>query len=137
MYYKLKVINNILILLLLTNPAQAGFDDLWRQRIAREPQEIGVASIYRDHRTATGERFNEGMLTCAHQTRPLCSLSEAQRGICPARSMVTVRLAGKAVECRINDRGPFVRGRVIDLTQGAANRLGLTWKQGIARVTLD
>lgn len=125
------------MLLILTNPVQAGFDDVWRQRIAREPEETGLASIYSDHRTSSGERFNGKALTCAHRTRPLCSAAEAQRGTCPARSMVTVRLAGKAVECRVNDRGPFVRGRVIDLSSAAARALGLSWKQGLGKVTLD
>jgi rare lipoprotein A len=125
----------ISLLLIITTPAHA-FDE-WDARIARLPEEIGIASIYNDHRTASGERFDAKALTCAHRSRPLCTASEDQRGICPSRSYVTVRLGRKAVRCRVNDRGPFLKGRVIDLTQGAANRLGLSSKQGLARVTLD
>lgn len=127
----------LIALLILTNPVQAGFDDLWQQRIAREASETGIASIYRDRRTATGERFDGAALTCAHRTRPLCNAAEARLGICPARSMVTVRWAGKAVECRVNDRGPYRAGRIIDLSGATAAKLGLTWERGLARVTLD
>ena len=122
-------------LLLIATPAYA-FDE-WDRRIAREPAEVGVASIYRDHRTSSGERFDGKALTCAHRTRPLCTALEEQRGVCPSRSYVTVRLAGKAVRCRVNDRGPYKAGRVIDLSSGSAAALGLTWGQGLARVTLD
>lgn len=127
----------VLSLILLSTNAVAGFDELWLARIAREPQETGVASIYADRTVATGERFDSTALTCAHKSRPLCSLSEARLGICPARSYVTVRFKGKAVECRINDRGPYRKGRVIDLSPATAKALGLTWEQGLGSVTLD
>lgn len=122
-------------LLLIATPAYA-FDE-WDKRIAKPPQEVGIASIYRDHRTSSGERFDGKALTCAHRTRPLCTAAEEQRGICPSRSYVTVRLAGKAVRCRVSDRGPFIKGRIIDLTEATAKAIGLTWKIGIAKVTLD
>lgn len=128
---------NILIIVLLTNPVQAGFDDLWRQRVARAPQEVGEASIYRDHRTASGDPFDGEALTCAHRTRPLCDLTSFRKGICPSRSIVTVRHAGKAVQCRVSDRGPYKKGRIIDLTTATAKALGITWKMGIAKVSLD
>lgn len=127
----------LIVLLLLTNPVKAGFDDVWNQRIAREPDQTGIASIYSDRRVATGERFDGKALTCAHRTRPLCSLAQDQAGVCPSRSYITVRLAGKAVRCRVNDRGPWVAGRVIDLTTASASALGLSSKRGLARVTLD
>lgn len=122
-------------LLLIATPAYA-FDE-WDKRIAKPPQEVGVASIYRDHRTSSGERFDGKALTCAHRTRPLCTAAEELRGVCPSRSYVTVRLAGKAVRCRVSDRGPFIKGRIIDLTEATAKAIGLTWKIGIAKVTLD
>lgn len=128
---------NILIVCLLTNPVKAGFDDVWRDRVAREPSEVGIASIYADHRTATGERFDGKALTCAHRTRPLCTVAQDHQGICPSRSYITVRMAGKAVQCRVNDRGPNIKGRVIDLSSAAARALGLSWEQGVGRVTLD
>lgn len=124
-----------LVILLLITPAYAF--DAWDQRIARPPEEVGIASIYSDHRTASGELFDAGAITCAHNSRPMCTALEDAKGICPARSKVTVRLGRRAVECRVNDRGPHVKGRVIDLTSGAARLLGLSWKQGLARVTLD
>lgn len=135
--YQLNKCTNVLILLILTNPVNAGSDDVWRERVAREPSEVGFASIYSDRQTATGERFDGKALTCAHRTRPLCSATADRLGICPSRSYVTVRMAGRAIQCRVNDRGPWVKGRVIDLTQGAAKLLGLTWEQGIGKVTLD
>lgn len=127
----------LIALLLLTNPVQAGFDDIWNQRIAREPDQVGIASIYHDRRVATGERFDSTGLTCAHRTRPLCTLAQDRVGICPSRSYIVVRLEGRSVTCRVNDRGPHIAGRIVDLTQRAAKQLGLTFKQGIARVTLD
>lgn len=124
-----------LIILLIATPALA-FDE-WEARIARSPSEVGIASIYRDHRTTSGERFDASSMTCAHKSRPMCTASQDARGICPARSKVTVRLGRKAVECRINDRGPWIKGRVIDLTPATARALGLSWERGIAKVTLD
>lgn len=127
----------LIILLMLSSPVKAGFDDVWAQRIAREPEETGIASIYNDHRTSSGELFDGKALTCAHRSRPLCTASQDAAGICPSRSYIVVRLAGKAVRCRVNDRGPFVAGRVIDLSGGTARALGLTWREGVAKVTLD
>lgn len=133
----MKININILIIVLLTNPVNAGFDDIWRQRIARPPQEVGMASIYRDHRTASGDLFDGKALTCAHRTRPMCDLASFRKGICPARSIVTVRHAGKAVECRVNDRGPWKRGRILDVSSATADALGLTWRKGVGEVELD
>lgn len=71
-------------------------------------------------RTASGERFNPDGMTCAHKTRPFGSVVT-----------VTHLGTGRSIQCRINDRGPFVRGRCIDLAQGAARALGMG---GTARV---
>ncbi|WP_183635508.1 septal ring lytic transglycosylase RlpA family protein [Phyllobacterium endophyticum] len=74
----------------------------------------GGASWYAlNSRTASGERMNPSALTAAHRTLPLGS-----------RVKVTNQRNGKTVVVRINDRGPFVRGRMIDLSKGAASRLG-------------
>ena len=86
----------------------------------------GIASYYwQDQMTASGERFNKRAMTAAHKTLPL-------------GTMVRVRHAenGREVLVRINDRGPFVAGRVIDLSEAAAETLGMTAK-GLARVRLD
>ena len=87
----------------------------------------GVASWYGSEfagrRTASGERFNPGEYTAAHRTLPFGT-----------RVRVT-NAAGKSVVVRINDRGPFHGGRVIDLSQAAAAELGLV-RSGSGRVSL-
>lgn len=76
--------------------------------------QCGKASWYALHsRTASGERMNPSALTAAHRTLPFGT-----------RLLVTNQRNGKSVVVRINDRGPFVRGRVLDLSKGAAQRLG-------------
>ncbi len=85
---------------------------------AKTHTEKGLASWYggkfHGRRTASGERFNRHALTAAHRTLPFGTKVE-----------VTNLDNGKSVDVTINDRGPFVRRRVIDLSQGAAQRLGL------------
>jgi rare lipoprotein A len=85
----------------------------------------GIASVYgmAGSRTASGERAAPGGLTAAHRTLPFGTLVR-----------VTNNRTGRSVVVRINDRGPFVRGRVIDLTPAAARELGFS---GLANVTLD
>ena len=84
----------------------------------------GLASYYKSGKqTANGERFNPNGLTAAHRTLPFGT-----------KLRVTNLRTGKSVVVRINDRGPFIRGRVIDLSLGAANFVGLT-KSGVAKVT--
>ncbi len=89
----------------------------------------GVASYYgrRFHgrRTANGERFNMRAMTAAHKTLPFGSLVR-----------VTNRRNGRSVTVRINDRGPFIRGRTIDLSRGAAEQIGMI-NRGHARVELE
>ncbi len=82
----------------------------------------GIASVYHDRMTASGEHMNPNAMTAAHKTLPLGSI-------------VTVRnhRNGRSITVRINDRGPYVRGRVIDLSPGAARVLGV---DGLAPVSL-
>ena len=82
----------------------------------------GVASVYSDRHTASGERMNSGAMTAAHRTLPF-------------GTMVTVvnNHTGRSVVVRINDRGPFVHGRVIDLSPAAARAIGVN---GLAAVSL-
>lgn len=76
--------------------------------------QCGRASWYALHsRTASGERMNPSALTAAHRTLPFGT-----------KLKVTNKKNGKSVVVRINDRGPFVRGRVLDLSRGAAGQLG-------------
>jgi len=74
--------------------------------------------------TTTGERFNENAMTAASKTLPLGS-----------HVVVTNPQNGRSVEVRINDRGPHVRGRTLDLSRRAAQKLGIT-KKGVARVEI-
>jgi rare lipoprotein A len=82
----------------------------------------GVASVYSNQRTANGEYASAGGLTAAHRTLPFGT-----------KVLVTNQHTGRSVVVRINDRGPFVRGRVIDITPAAAHALGFS---GLAPVTL-
>jgi rare lipoprotein A len=87
--------------------------------------QTGVASWYRDHRTASGERFNVNALAAAHRSLPFGS----------AVRVVDLK-TGKSIIVRINDRGPYIRGRIIDLTAGAAMELGF-YHRGIAPVRIE
>ena len=77
---------------------------------------------YAGSRTASGERMNPSALTAAHRSRPFGS-----------RVTVTSHSNGRSVTVRINDRGPYVKGRCIDLSTGAARVLGM---DGTAMVSL-
>jgi peptidoglycan lytic transglycosylase len=88
--------------------------------------EEGIASRYdrsSGGKLACGGSLNEGALTAAHKTFP-----------CGTRVKVQNKSNGKSVTVTINDRGPFVRGRVIDVTPAAARALGLG---GLARVSVS
>ena len=91
-----------------------------------EPVAGGMASWYgaelAGHRTASGERFNPSELTAAHRTLPM-------------GTKVRVTFHGESVVVRINDRGPFARGRVIDLSRAAAEEIGLR-RAGSGKVSL-
>lgn len=85
----------------------------------------GVASFYWQGRsTASGERFNPSAMTAAHRSLPFGT-----------KVRVTNLRNGRSVVVRINDRGPFVRGRVIDVSRAAAGELGFTGS-GVTRVSL-
>ena len=90
--------------------------------------EEGLASVYGEEfngkSTASGERYESGRLTAAHRTLPLGSVVR-----------VTSLDNGKSVRVRINDRGPHVQGRIIDLSSSAAAALGMS--AGAARVRLQ
>jgi rare lipoprotein A len=84
--------------------------------------EIGIASVYSDERTANGEYADAAALTAAHRTLPFGT-----------KVKVTNVETGRFVVVRINDRGPFVKGRIIDLTPAGAKAIG---SSGLAVVTL-
>ena len=86
----------------------------------------GVASFYTEGtKTASGERFNTMEMTAAHPTLPFGT-----------KLRVTDVSSGKSVTVRVNDRGPYVQGRVVDVSYSAANALGMVGK-GVANVKLD
>ena len=91
--------------------------------------ETGIASWYGEkfhgRPTALGETYNMYAMTAAHKTLPL-----------PTRVRVTNLENGRSVVLRVNDRGPFVRGRVIDLSYTAARELGV-YRPGTARVRVE
>lgn len=96
-------------------------------RPAEAAEACGTASWYgNEHHgrtTASGERFDQWGLTAAHRTLPF-------------GTRVRVTLGDRSVTVRINDRGPFIAGRVIDLSRGAADRLGMI-QRGVAQVCLS
>jgi rare lipoprotein A len=89
----------------------------------------GVASYYghelAGNRTASGERFNPAGLTAAHRSLPLGT-----------KLRVTNQANGEDVIVRVNDRGPFVKSRLIDISLGAAKEIGMV-RSGTARVTVE
>ncbi len=72
--------------------------------------------------TASGERFNNRALTCAHRTLPF-------------GTKVKVEYRGKRVDCRVNDRGPYIAGRILDISLQSAQDLGMT-KTGVVVATI-
>jgi rare lipoprotein A len=85
----------------------------------------GIASFYSDTETASGEKFDKNELTAAHPTLPFGT-----------KLRVTDVSSGRFVTVRVNDRGPYVRGRVVDISPSAAEALGMV-DRGITNVRLD
>jgi rare lipoprotein A len=96
-----------------------------------EYSEVGIASYYgpgdgfHGKKTSTGEVFNKSGLTAAHKTLPL-----------PCVVRVTNLKNGRSIKLRVNDRGPFVKGRIIDVSERAAQLLGFT-HDGITKVRVE
>jgi rare lipoprotein A len=87
---------------------------------------VGIASFYKyEAKTASGERFNPSELTAAHRTLPFGT-----------RLRVTNVATGQSVTVRVNDRGPFIPGRVVDVSRSAAEAIGMV-DRGIAKVKLE
>jgi rare lipoprotein A len=86
----------------------------------------GLASYYwQGSKTASGEKFNANELTAAHRTLPFGT-----------RVRVTSLATGRSVTVRINDRGPFIAGRTVDISRAAAQSLGMI-DRGVTKVKLD
>jgi rare lipoprotein A len=117
----------VTMLLLGAGPIQA---DLVRAGAAPGGfRQVGLASWYgpgfHGRRTASGDRFDQNDLTAAHRKLPLGS-----------EVRVTNLENGRSIVVEINDRGPYVAGRVIDLSKAAARRLGMV-DDGVARVRIE
>ena len=87
----------------------------------------GMASFYGNEsgsKTASGQRFNQHAMTAAHRSLPFGTKLRVTHG-------------GRSVIVTINDRGPFIKGRVLDLSTGAASAVGLTRAKGVGRVTAE
>lgn len=80
--------------------------------------ESGLASYY-----GYGKAGKGGELTCAHRTRPF-------------GSVLRVSYGSRSIQCRVNDRGPFIRGRIVDLSVPAARALGMM-SSGVVRVSVE
>jgi len=91
--------------------------------------EVGLASYYggrfQGRTTASGARFDKHALTCAHRSAPFGT-----------RLLITELERGRSVVVTVNDRGPFARGRVVDLSLAAARKLGIV-ERGVARVRVE
>jgi rare lipoprotein A len=132
---------------LLVSPSQLKISALARNRPAECMAEVdvtkwpwnhelkyattrGTASYYgkdfHGRKTATGERFDRHGLTAAHRTLPLGT-----------QATVTNMENGKKVDVEINDRGPYARGRTIDLAEGAAKKIDLEKEDGLAKVKIE
>lgn len=113
------------------NDVVAGLEDPLPGAVSEIYEAIGggEASYYghelAGNRTASGERFNPAAYTAAHRTLPLGT-----------RLRVTNRANGRSVVVRVNDRGPFVRSRIIDVSLAAAREIGMV-RSGKAIVTLE
>jgi len=98
-------------------------------RVTHRVKQVGKASWYgakqQGKQTASGERFHQQQLTAAHRTLPLGTIAQ-----------VTNLETGQAVQVKINDRGPHTKGRIIDLSRAAAQRIGLK-KDGTTRVRVE
>ncbi len=87
----------------------------------------GMASFYGNEsgsKTASGQRFNQSAMTAAHRSLPFGTKLKVTHG-------------DRSVVVTINDRGPFIKGRVLDLSKGAAAAVGLTSAKGVGRVVAE
>ena len=86
----------------------------------------GIASFYGNEsgrQTASGQRFDQNLLTCAHRSLPFGTKLRVTHG-------------GRSVIVTVNDRGPYIRGRILDLSTAAARAVGLT-SEGVGHITAE
>jgi rare lipoprotein A len=123
-----QIVIRALCVLFVAGAASCGGPPKVEYDMARAPDRpmLGVASWYGPgfdgKQTASGERFNKGHLTAAHRSLPFGTVVRVKN-----------LQNGRSVDVRINDRGPFVKGRIIDLSQAAARQIDLI-QRGIGEV---
>ena len=124
-----RVLGNAEPLVSIAKVSQPSFNQIINAPSTGRQVRGGMASWYgpgfHGRRTANGERYNQNGYTAAHKSLPFGT-----------RVKVTNVRTGQSVMVRINDRGPFIRGRVIDLSAGAARAIGVH-SSGIAPVKLE
>ena len=103
----------------VTEDAAAAPTDTWEGKVSY------LASKFTGRKTASGERFNPNALTMAHKTLPFGTMV-----------LVTNLRNGKSVQVRVNDRGPFIVGRVADLSLAAAHQLDML-RAGVTHARLE
>jgi rare lipoprotein A len=98
-------------------------------RVKPGHSQTGIASYYHDslhgNPTASGQIYNKNIPSAAHKTLPLGT-----------KVKVTDTKTGKSIVVKVNDRGPFIKGRIIDLSRSAAKQLGMV-KKGLAQVEVE
>jgi rare lipoprotein A len=112
--------------------AAAALKDNWRDANASADTAqkfSGTASFYGDSdepggQTASGQKFNQEAMTAAHRTLPF-------------GTRLKVTHSGKSVIVTVNDRGPFIKGRVLDLSTGAARAIGITEDKGLGQIVAE
>jgi len=118
-----KILTALVIAILISLPMSAS------ARVKEGYTEKGMASYYHDRfngrRTASGEIYNKRVRSAAHKSLPLGT-----------KVRVTKVKSGKSIVVRINDRGPFAKGRIIDLSRRAARDLGII-NSGVAKVEVE
>lgn len=123
-------LRKLLLIVVLALPAAVLIGCSSRPPVVKEPvyKAVGLASYYgrkfHGRRTASGERYDMKAMTAAH---PVLAFG--------SRVEVTNLKNGRKVQVRINDRGPFIKGRIIDLSYAAAKRIGML-SQGVAKVSV-
>lgn len=118
-----RILGTLVSLLFLLTMSQVGLAKTTNYKAS------GIASFYAEQhhgkKTANGEKFNMYEMTAAHRTLPFGS-----------KIKVTNLKNGKTVVLRVNDRGPYAKGRVLDVSKGAAIQLGMI-KSGTASVSIE
>lgn len=118
-----KILTALIVATLVSLPMSAS------ARVKQGHTQKGVASYYHDslhgRKTASGEVYNKRVASAAHKSLPLGT-----------KVRVTKLSNGKSIVVRVNDRGPFVKGRIIDLSRRAAKDLGII-NSGVAKVKVE